>query len=93
MNRFAATRDSNHSEIVEHLRATGLAVYDTSTVGRGFPDIIVSTPFHMWLVEIKGPKGKLRKNQKKFHSLWKGKPIIVARTAEEILDIVAKSFE
>lgn len=51
--RRAAKVDANHGHIVAALRAAGAAVTDTSAVGQGFPDIVVSFRGWWYLLEIK----------------------------------------
>ena len=80
--------DGNHLEIVKALKGYGLEVLDLSRVGKGCPDILVSTASDMCLLEIKLPKKKLEKNQTKFHEDWKGKPIYTVTSAEEALKLM-----
>ena len=67
--------DSNQAEIVKKLRRhKELSVWDTHTVGRGFPDIIVGidNAFNP-LFEIKKDwKSKLTPAEIKFKETWKG---------------------
>jgi hypothetical protein len=66
--------DKNHGQIVSHLRATGWRVYDSSALGRGFPDLVVAheRTRHQALVEIKHGKGDLNAIQRKFRDEWPG---------------------
>lgn len=80
-------RDSNHTEIVQALRACGRSVVDTHMVGRGFPDTVIGFQGVTYLLEIKPKKGSLQENQEEFHKNWRGSPILVARTMEEAIEL------
>ena len=83
--------DANQKEIVEALRKAGCSVFVASTVGKGFPDLIVGKGGRTVLVEIKTKKGKLTEDQVHFYENWKGSAIIIVRTIDEALNI-AKSL-
>jgi len=81
--------DTNQAAIVAELRALGYRVADTHALGQGAPDILVgatcnSQPALLW-VEIKTQRGKLTPDECRFHEEWKGLPVIVARSAEDVL--------
>jgi len=96
--RRAARIDDNQKEIVTQLRAQGLSVYSTSSVGDGFPDLLVGAPNYCklcgaanLLIEIKNPKQspsqrKLTKLQSIFATSWKGRKPIVVETVTEALE-------
>ena len=50
---YAKKVDANHSLVVKTLREMGCSVFDTSSVGRGFPDLVVSRKRATTLVEVK----------------------------------------
>ena len=76
--------DGNHTSIVEDLRRLGFSVWDTHTVGKGGPDVIVGIRLHNILVEIKDGKNDLNEKEKAFKTMWRG-PYIVARCAEDVI--------
>lgn len=78
-------RDSTHREIVRMLEAVGASVFDSADVGGGFPDLVVGYRGKTYLMEVKGPKGKLRASQVAFGRRWKGTAVDVVRTAAEAL--------
>lgn len=80
----AAKIDNNQREIVEALRGIGASVEITSQVGKGFPDLAVGFRGNTYLLEVKGPKGKLTPDQVRFHQAWNGH-IAVVRTVDEAL--------
>jgi hypothetical protein len=79
--------DSNHKQIIKTLREIGASVFDTSAVGRGFPDIVVGWQGVNYLVEIKTPKGKPTEQQISFFTLWRGQAVLV-RSATDILQLL-----
>jgi Holliday junction resolvase len=75
---YAKRVDLNHAEIVKKFRELGASVFDSSGIGRGFPDILVGFNGNTALVEIKsGEKKKFTDAQLKFIAEWKGS--VVAR--------------
>lgn len=76
--RRAARTDSNHGEIRESFRKMGFAVVDTSRMGAGFPDLIISRSLITAAIEIKRDrKAKLTPDQMTFHRDWKGHVFVV----------------
>lgn len=72
MKQFGRT-DANQTEIVKALRQAGCAVFITSAVGHGFPDLAVSRAGQTWLMECKrGPNKKLTPDQETFRCIWRG---------------------
>ena len=70
---YAKKVDANHSIIVKTLRELGCSVFDTSSVGRGFPDLVVSRKGATALVEVKAnAKSKFTPAQQAFLLNWQG---------------------
>lgn len=101
--RRAARTDANHREIVQALRTAGCVVHDTSSVGGGFPDLVVGKPAHaivtpfgikvVWLMEVKDgsrpPSArKLTPDQERFAAEWSGAWVCVT-SVDEALAVVA----
>jgi hypothetical protein len=80
----AARIDSTHTEIVAALRDAGALVISLATVGLGCPDLCVGFRKRNYLLEVKGPKGKLNPYQEALHKMWPGQMNVV-RTPEEAL--------
>ena len=94
----AARIDANQPGIVRDLRKAGRTVAVTSSMGDGFPDLVVASPMGVWLIEIKdeaphpkweGPWSEKRRklltpDQKKFHARWPVR-IAIVFTSEEAL--------
>jgi len=68
--RYAARRDANDADITTAVRAAGFIVYDLGTAGQGVPDKLVVAPGFAVFLEIKTPKGKLRKGQERFQEAF-----------------------
>lgn len=83
--RRAAKRDANERDIVEALRAAGASVEIVS--GRGLPDLLVGFRGQNLLMEIKGARGSLTKDQELWHEDWRGQ-VCVVRSVEEALDVL-----
>ena len=79
--------DANQPEIVADLRKVGASVLLLHEVGEGCPDICVGFRGMNYLIEIKGPDGKLRRSQVEWHWDWRGQ-VAIARTSEEALRII-----
>lgn len=79
--------DTTHGAIRDHLRAIGWRVYDTASVGSGFPDLVVSRLGFTALVECKsgseaGAESELNEAQRRFRDGWQGS-YVVAATPEQ----------
>lgn len=78
----AARVDDNQKAITRYLRDKGAIVTVTSSMGRGFPDLVVGYKGKNILLELKdGSKSpseqKLTAEQIIFHSTWKGQIAVV----------------
>lgn len=90
MQRRAARTDANHAEVVRALRQAGCSVFDTSSVGGGFPDLVVGCGGKTMLMEIKdGAKPpsarRLTPAQLELHAAWRGGPIAVVMDVESAI--------
>lgn len=90
----AARKDANQSEIEAALKAVGAEVEDTSGVGGGFPDLIVSFG-EIFMLEVKDgrkPKSaqKLTKAQIAFHKRF---PVDVVTSVDEALIAIGYTNE
>jgi len=83
----AARIDANQPEIVAALRKAGVSVQSTASMGKGFPDLVAALGERTWLIEVKGPKGKLTDDQVAFIGKWAG-VVHIARSPEDALQIV-----
>jgi Holliday junction resolvase len=83
----AAKVDANHGEIVKALRDAGASVQSLATVGKGCPDLVVGKGPDTFLIEVKGPKGKLTDDQVKFIGEWRG-VVHIVRTVDDALQLV-----
>jgi hypothetical protein len=90
--RFAK-RDSNQREIERALKACGARVADLSSVGDGFPDLVVFYQGHVLLLEIKDgdkppSKQKLTPAEVGFHLAWRGAPIYVVTGVDDAVALL-----
>lgn len=93
---YARRTDATHSSIRDGLREAGFTVFDCSSIGLGFPDLLIARGGLMALVECKtrrhkGIRGRqsaldrLNGAQKTFRDEWKGPPVIVSYSLEAVL--------
>ena len=68
--RYAARRDANDADITTAVRAAGFTVYDLGLAGQGVPDKLVTAPGLPVFIEIKTPKGRLRRGQERFQQAF-----------------------
>ena len=85
--RRAAKVDLNHGEIVKALRALGVSVQSLANIGKGCPDLLAAKGDKAWLIEVKGPKGKLTEDQVEFIANWRG-VVHIVRTVDDVLNLV-----
>ena len=90
--RRASKIDNNQTEIVEHLRMCGATVHILSAVGKGCPDLLVGWAGDNLLMEVKVGKGKLTKDQVKWHKMWGGCVHIVHNKMEASEVLLSYTF-
>lgn len=89
---LAKKTDVNQKKIVQDLRRIGASVFVTSSVGKGFPDLVCGFRGKNFLLELKdGNKSKSRKkltdDETKFHLTWRGQ-VSTVETIDDILKII-----
>jgi len=62
--------DANHAEIRSGLRQCGFCVWDTHTLGDGFPDLLVRVGDAVVLLEVKMPGAGLTPHEEAFGALF-----------------------
>ena len=92
--RRAGKIDANQNAIVHDLRAAGCSVRITSSLGQGFPDLVVGARGKTFLLEVKDSsqppsKRRLTPDEKEFHDSWQGH-IAIVETAEEAFKEIFK---
>lgn len=85
--RRAAKIDLNQPAIVEALRAVGVSVVSLASIGNGCPDLLAAKGDKAWLIEVKGPNGKLTPDQTEFMLNWSG-TVHIVRSTDEALRLV-----
>jgi hypothetical protein len=83
----AAKIDLNQPAIVDALRKVGVSVVSLASVGNGIPDLLAAKNDKVWLIEVKGPKGKLTPAQVEFMSTWPG-VVHIVRNVDDALRLV-----
>ena len=91
----AARTDRNQKEIVSLFRDLGCNVAITSSVGDGFPDIVVQRSGTTYLVEIKDPeqppsRRRLTKSQQVFHSIFH---CYIVETREDVFTLLGALYD
>lgn len=79
--RHAAKRDSNEPAIVDALQRCGFVVKRISA--KGAPDLLLSRRGHIYLAEVKAPKGTYTVDQVKWLRDWTGPIPMVFRTVQD----------
>lgn len=88
---YARRTDSNQREIVSALRQMGYSVAITSSVGDGFPDLVVGKAGATWLIELKSSrKAGYTEHQTVFMRIWTGSPVVRLNSLEEAIDWAKK---
>ena len=97
MPHYRKRVDANQAAIVQAMRALGWYVFDASSVGRGFPDLIAAKGGAIVLVEVKdGSKPKseqaLTPAEAKVHRDFAaaGVPVLVTRSVDDWLSTPAQ---
>lgn len=84
--------DNNQKLITTQLRRLGVSVAVTSSLSKGFPDLVLGYKGQNYLIELKDesqPPSKrgLTEDEVKWHQDWNGQ-IAVCKNLDEILDIL-----
>lgn len=86
--------DINQTEIVNGLRQIGCSVAITSSLGSGFPDLVIGYRNRNLCLEVKdGNKPpsdrELTQDERKWHEGWKGQ-VAVVESIMQAVDVVTK---
>ena len=93
MSRYARHVDTIHGPVVAALRASGCTVEPIQGARAGVPDLLVGWGGVTDLVEVKsGNKAAhaLTEAQEAWHRTWRGRPVVVVRSVEDALALVAR---
>lgn len=83
-----ARRDANESELVKTIRQCG-GQWLPLNVTDG-PDGVIGFQGRTELAEVKTAKGKLKPGQSEFHKTWRGGPIRVLRTVDDVIQLLGE---
>jgi Holliday junction resolvase len=85
----AKRTDQNQKEIVKTFRGLGCSVFDTSSVGKGYPDLNVGMNGQTYLIEVKrDDKASFTPAQLEFQRTWLGAPVVRINNPQEAIDFV-----
>lgn len=88
MNKYVCGVDQNQPEIIGAFEKMGCQVLDLTRVGGGCTDLLVHAgQGDLYLVEVKTPGGRMRKNQHEFHDLW---PCWIVTTVDDVISLVTE---
>lgn len=82
--RKRARVDANQPTLVAHAQAYGASWLSLANLGNGAPDGLLGLHGHTFLVEFKTLKGSLTLDQREFIRLWRGSPVHILRTTEDV---------
>ncbi len=94
MRRISISKvDANQSEIVDTFRKLGCSVKCTHTLAEGFPDLVVGISGETAIVEVKdGAKPpsarKLTIDEILFQDTWRGSPVKIIETVDDVIRFV-----
>jgi Holliday junction resolvase len=86
--KYRIKLDSNHCEIVKAYQDLGCSVANTAKAGAGVPDLFVGCMGLTDPVEIKTEDGRLLSTQQEFIEGWRGSPVVVVRTQDDVIEHV-----
>ncbi len=87
-HRFAQRRDGNEPEIVRAIRDLGQSWIPIN--GKNLPDGIIGAYGHTIVAEIKQPGEDLRPDQAAEFAKWRGSPIRLIRTVDEVITLLRR---
>lgn len=82
--RKRARVDANQRELVAYAEAHGASWQSLANIGDGVPDGLLGLHGHTFLCEFKTAKGSLTEDQREFIRLWRGSPVHILRTTEDV---------
>jgi len=81
--------DANQSQVVGWYEELHCSVIDLHELGHNIPDLLVGCgKVCDQLVEVKTESGELTEGQAVFHRDWRGKPPVVIRTHQDVIEHV-----
>lgn len=84
MARRAPRKDANSQEIVNALRGLGCTVFVLEPGAGGVPDLAIGYKGDTWLAEVKNGNAPFTPDQKRLFAEWRGNPILVLRSLEDV---------
>ena len=86
---YAKRTDQNQKEIVKALRELGATVFDTSSIGKGYPDLNIFYKGNTILAEIKkDANARLTIHQIEFWKNWQGGKLVRINNIEDAIALI-----
>lgn len=77
-------KDANHDALTGIYQQMGCSVVDISSQGGGIPDAVVGAAGVTDFVEFKTPDGEVEPAQETFYKTWRGSPVWIIRTQNDV---------
>lgn len=88
MKQRYGNKDANHNQVVQWYRELGCSVAETHDACLGVPDLYIGCCGLTDPVEVKTEDGDLRPSQRNFIASWRGSPVWIIRTQNEVIEHV-----
>jgi hypothetical protein len=85
--KHAGKVDQNQPDIVAALRKCGASVLSMASLGQGVADLLVARNGDLWVIEVKGPAGKLTPDQVEWIGAWRS-PVHIVRSVDDALTLI-----
>ena len=85
--------DQNQAALVRVARQLGASWVSLANLGAGVPDALVGFRGRTVLVEVKTPTGKLTPDQEQFLTTWRGEPVVIVRTIDDLVKMLVPSAQ
>lgn len=86
--------DSNQSDVVKWYKELHCSVIDLHGLGHNIPDLLVGAgKVADQLVEVKTEDAELTEGQALFHTEWRGKPPVIVRTHQDVIEHVYRMHQ
>lgn len=85
--RLAHKIDTTQTEIIAAAEGIGCDVVNLSAIGKGVPDLALFWRGKGWLVEVKGPRGKLTPAEEAY-AVRSRTPVHIVRSVDELLKLL-----
>ncbi len=89
LSKYARKTDSNHLDVKMAIMQAGYPVWDCSGYGQGISDLLVlSKAGDFVFLEVKTPKGRLTKYERKFFDTFENGRRYIVRSPEHAIQVM-----